>query len=136
MKDKERIEDTIRLLLEHNCKAVGNLNLINKFSTWDLSGLTVEKPFVIEIKNKKCRHDKYKDVFCDKYKYDEFKKQDYYKSMLVVNYYSDGYVAIANPDHGYKVKVRKTPITTEFGEKGEEISIMISMKQEKLFKIE
>ena len=134
--DAKSINKTIDILKDNGCTGVGDLNTIDKFSIWDISGFTPTNiPFVAEVKDKNVAHDKYGDVLCDKAKFDKYKEQPFYKKMLVFNYYNDGYLAIANPDYWYKTIKRKTPISTEFGDKGTEKQTMISMPQHKLMKI-
>ena len=134
--DAQSINKTIDILKDNGCTGVGDLNTIDIYSTWDISGFTPTNiPFVAEVKDKTVTHDKYGDVLCDKAKLDEYYKQPFYESLLVFNYYSDGYVGVANPKDGYKVIERITPVTTEFGDKGMEKQTLISMPQQRLIKI-
>jgi len=134
--DAKSIAKTIDILKDNGCTAVGDLNTIDIFSTWDISGLTpTNTPFVAEIKDKTVPHNKYNDVMIDKAKLDKFNSQPYYESLLAFNFYSDNYVGIANPKDGYKIIERITPKTTEFGDRGTERQLLISMPQQKLIKI-
>ena len=134
--DAKSIAKTIDILKDNGCTGVGDLNTIDKYSTFDISGKTKDGiPFVAEVKDKTVPHNKYNDVMVDKAKLDKFNSQPYFESLLVFNYYSDGYVGIANPSFGYNVIERITPVTTEFGDKGMEKQTLISMPQQKLVKI-
>lgn len=136
--DAKSIAKTIDILKDNGCTGVGDLNTIDIYSTWDISGLTPTNiPFVAEVKDKNVAHDKYGDVLCDKAKFDKYKEQPFYKKMLVFNYYNDGYLAIANPDYWYKTIKRETPISTFDSDirKETEIQELISMPQHKLINI-
>lgn len=136
MTDKQAENKAVEILLQKGCTAVGNLNTIDQYSTYDISGLTDEKiPFVAEVKNRDIPHDQYGDVFCDEEKIRKFQKDDNYQKMLVFNFYSDGYYAVANPiKDGYTVQRRKCPRTTRFGNQGTEWQLTASMKQKHLKK--
>lgn len=133
--DKKSIEKTIEILKKKGCEVVGDLNTIDRYIPQDISGLTKDGiPFLVEVKDRSFDHLKYGDVLCDYAKIKKFEEQSQYKTMVVFNYYTDGYVAIANPKHGYEVIKRKCPITTAFGDRGFEAQELASMKQEKIFK--
>lgn len=134
--DQKSVNNAIAILKRYGCKNVGDLNTIDDKSPWDISGLTNEKPFVVEVKNRKIKHDRYNDVMCGKHKLDMFNEQSYYQSFLVFNYFTDNYLSIGNPLHNHKVFTATVPVSTEFEKKGTEKEQLISIKREKLIKLD
>lgn len=137
--DKPSIDISINRLRLSGCYNVGDINPQNNYSRWDMSGLTNEGvPFLAESKRKKSKeennevpHDKYWDIMCDKAKYDEFlklKEEGKYQTCLVINFFPDGYIGIANPKYGYNVEEKWVDKTTEFGDKGKQLEEVITMK--------
>lgn len=143
MNKNEKLEETIGFLKDHRIEGVGDLNTINPMNYVDLSGIAketktgIEFPVCFEVKNKTCKHNDFGDVMCDLHKLSEFIKKNEYKEMLVINYYKDNYMAIANPRHGCKLEYRLMPKDTDFETKGEEKEWqwVISMPQEQLYKL-
>lgn len=85
-----------------------------------------------ELKDRNISSTKYGDVFCCKSKYDYAQqcfKCGKYSKVWVVNFYTDGILAIADINNGVEL-VRYCPVTTSFGDKGSKYYTMWSMKQE------
>ena len=134
--DKDSINLVMGILKKNGCSIIGDLNTVDTYSPFDISGVTSDGlPFCAEVKDKACKHDTYGDVMCDLAKVKKYQESPLYLKMLVFNKFSDGYMGIGNPDAGYQVIKRQTPITTEFSEKGTEVQELASMKQLRLIKV-
>lgn len=132
MTDKQAEQLAIEILTSHHCKDVHNLNEEDIYSELDISGKNKEMTFAVEVKNREIDHDTYGDVFCSESKLRYFNDHPEYKSLLVFNFYTDGYFAVGNPKYGYKTYLKDVPKTTRFNgecEKGREMERVVSMKQ-------
>lgn len=139
--DKPSIELTIdRLYRTYSTTIVegslGDLNQEDDKSIFDISGLTVNgNKFLIEVKCKpSVSHNQIWDVMCDKAKIDKWHTEEKWKeydTVFVFNYFNDGWVGIANPKYGYNIEKKKTNRSSVYGNKGQEIQEVITMKDER-----